>query len=88
MFWYNSIQFLFQIKHLGEDKKIFFAPLLALVDTSFQSERLSHEKGDTDEGKKCNSNKTEKAFSLMGFSINEKAVIRDFKHFHSSLKDF
>ena len=69
MFWYNSIQFLFQIKHLGEDKKIFFAPLLALVDTSFQSERLSHEKGDTDEGKKCNSNKTEKAFSLKGCAM-------------------
>ena len=38
-----------------EAKKTFFAPLLALVDTSFQSERLSHEKGDTDEGKKCHS---------------------------------
>ena len=36
------------------------------MDTSFQSERLSHEKGDTDEGKKYNSNKTEEAFSLLG----------------------
>ena len=61
---------------------MFFAPLLALVDTSFQSERLSHEKSDTDEGKKCNSNKTENAFSLMGFSINEKSGFRDFKQLH------
>ena len=43
--------------NFSRGKKEFFAPLLALVDTLFQSERLSHEKGDTNEGKKCNSRK-------------------------------
>ena len=52
------------------------------MDTSFQSERLSHEKGDTDEGKKCNTNKTEKVFSLIVFTINEKVSFRDFKQLH------